>query len=126
MVQKLELVGVHVRIDARLRRYVVGKLGGLDKFMPRYGRDSAHLTVRLKEEKKNGRVRAVCEATLHLPRQAINLVASGANARMAVSGAAAKLRQRVKKYKDESPSGKKHRHIFGRLKRGVEERIPGM
>jgi ribosomal subunit interface protein len=117
MLQRFEIQGVHAEVDPRLRAHVEKKIGGLDRYIARHNRDSAHMEVHLKETKKKGNDQCRCEVTLHLPHQTIIVKESAINMYAAVDIAEAKLKQQLQKYKDLHGSGKTHRHLFGRLRR---------
>ena len=53
MIQRFEIQGEHTVVDDSLRKYVTRKLGGLDRYIPRNERQSAHAEVHLKENKKD-------------------------------------------------------------------------
>lgn len=117
MLQKFELQGVHTEIDDKLRSHVEKKIGGLDRYIARHNRDSAHMEVHLKETGKKGNDRCRCEVTLHLPHQTIIVKESALNMYAAVDIVEAKLKQQLQKYKDKHGSGKMHRHLFNRFGR---------
>lgn len=117
MVQKFELRGVHFDIDDNLRQYVTKKIGSLDKLLPPHSRPSAHAEIFLKESKtKNGK-QCICEVTMHLPHETIQLSEGTVNMYAAVDIVEAKLKQRLKKYKDRHASPKLHRRLINRLKK---------
>lgn len=116
MVQKFELRGVHFDIDENLRRHVTEKIGNLDKVLSDHSRKSAHAEVSLKENKtKNGK-QCICEVTMHLPHETIQLQESNASMYAAVDIVETKLKQRLKKYKDRHASARLHRRLINRLK----------
>jgi putative sigma-54 modulation protein len=118
MIQKFEIQGVHTLVDDKLRAYVNKKIGGLDRYISRHSRESAHAEVHLKENKKtknNDHCR--CEVTLYLPHQTIIVKESALNMYAAVDIVEAKLKQQLQKYKDLHGNGKTHRHLFARLRR---------
>jgi ribosomal subunit interface protein len=118
MLQKLEIQGVHATVDDKLRAYVTRKLGGLDRYISRHGRESAHMEVHLKENKKSkGSDHCRCEATLRLPQQTIIIKENALNMYAAVDIVEAKLKQAIQKYKDLHTNGKTHRHLFARFRR---------
>jgi ribosomal subunit interface protein len=114
MLQKFEIRGVHAVIDDNLRKYVTRKIGHMDKYMSHHCRDSAHAEVHLKESKSSNNNHATCEITMHLPKETINVKESTLNMYAAVDIAEAKLKQRLRKYKDLH-SGTAHRHLFARF-----------
>lgn len=117
MFQKFEINGVHATIDDKLKAYVTKKIGGLDKYISKHSRQSAHAEVHLKEGKSKNNNRFSCEVTLFLPHQTIIVKESAVNMYAAVDISEAKLKQQIQKYKDKHHGGKMHRHLFGRLRR---------
>jgi putative sigma-54 modulation protein len=116
MLQKFEIHGVHTKVDDQLKAYVNKKIGGLDKYISRHNRESAHFEVHLKESKAKDKNRFTCEVTIHLPKETIVLKEKSLNMFAAIDIAEAKLKQQLKKYKDRHGNGKLHRHLFGRIK----------
>lgn len=55
MINKLEIHGVHMTVDAKLNNYVTRKIGRLDRFVSKHSRVSLHAEVFLKEEKLRAR-----------------------------------------------------------------------
>ncbi len=118
MLKKFEIQGVHTVVDDKLKAYVTKKIGGLDKYMSRHNRQSAHLEVHLKESKaKKGSDHCKCEVTLHMPHQTIIIKENALNMYAAVDIVEAKLKQQLQKYKDLHGSGKMHRHLFARWRK---------
>jgi ribosomal subunit interface protein len=116
MLQKFEVQGVHTTVDDNLRKYVNKKIGGLDHYISRHGRQSAHVEVWLKEGKAKNNTHCTCEVTFYLPQETINLKESAYNMYAAVDIVEAKLKQQLKKYKDLHTNGKLTRHLFARLR----------
>lgn len=117
MLQKFEIQGVHTVVDDKLRAYVIKKIGNLDKYISRHGRESAHAEVHLKEGKTKNNKHRTCEVTLHLPHQIIVIKESALNMYAAVDIAEAKLKVQLQKYKDLHSNGKTRRHLFARFNR---------
>src|SRR5437868_163995 len=101
MLQKFEVRGVHVDVDDKLKAYIHKKIGGLDKYISRHGRGSAHAEVHLKEAAKSKtKDHYRCEVTLHLPHQTIVVKEASLNMYAAVDIVEAKLKQQLQKYKE--------------------------
>ncbi len=115
MLQKFEIQGVHSVVDAKLRAYTTKKIGGLDRYISRHSRASAHAEVHLKEIKPRNHDGCRCEVTLYLPHQTIIVKESALNMYAAVDIVEAKLKQQLQKYKDLN--GKTQRHLFARFRR---------
>lgn len=116
MFQKFEINGVHAVVDDKLRAYVNRKIGGLDRYVSRHNRPSAHVEVHLKETPKRTKTNdhCRCEVTLHLPHQTVIVKESALNMYAAVDIVEAKLKLQLKKYKDTHGNGKTRRHLFAR------------
>jgi ribosomal subunit interface protein len=115
--QKFEIHGAHTVVNDRLKVYVTKKIGGLDRYMSKHSRQSAHGEVHLKERKLKNNNNCTCEAVLHLPHQTIVVKESAMNMYAAVDIVEVKLKQQLQKYKELHGSGKLHRHLFGRFQR---------
>jgi ribosomal subunit interface protein len=117
MLQKFEIQGVHTTVDDNLRKYVNKKIGGLDRYLSRHNRQSAHGEVHLKTGKAKNNTRCICEVTLYLPQETINIQENAYNMYAAIDIVEAKLKQQLQKYKDFQKNGKVRRHLFARLRR---------
>lgn len=117
MLQKFEITALHTDVDEGLRKYIQKKLGRVDKYLARRSRESAHMEVRLKEEKKSGKKQCICEVTLHLPHDTITLKEGTMNMYASVDIAETKLKQQIEKYKESHTDGKRQRHMFARFSR---------
>jgi putative sigma-54 modulation protein len=117
LIKKLEIQGVHMHIDPKLKAYVIKKIGKLDRYVSRHARESLRGEVTLKEEKIKARKQNICEVILHLPHGTITTKESTINMFAAVDIVEAKLKNQLKKYKDTHGSMKIHRRIIARIKR---------
>ncbi len=118
MIQKFEIQATHADVDDELRKYIRTKIGGLDRYISRHSRASAHAEVHLKENKHTkGTDRSRCTVTLHLPHETIIVKEKAPNLYAAVDIVETKLKIQLKKYKDMHENGKMHRHLFARFRR---------
>jgi putative sigma-54 modulation protein len=117
MLQKFEVRGVHTIVNDKLKAYVNKKIGGLDKYISKHSRQSAHAEVHLKEGKTKNKNHYVCEVTFRLPHQTIVVKESAMNMYAAVDIVETKLKQQLQKYKELHGSGKLHRRLFARFSR---------
>jgi putative sigma-54 modulation protein len=116
MIEKIEIEGIHLEVDDNMRRYVLRKIGRLDKYLPKHAKESAHAEVMLKntDDKTN---HATCEVTLFLPKETINVHESTINIYAAIDIVEAKLKHRIQKYKDLHTSVKFSRHLIGKFRK---------
>lgn len=115
MIEKLEIGGVHLKVDEDLRKYVNNKIGKLDKFMSRHVRKSAHAEVKLIETKIKARKQATCEVVLYLPHSRLTTKETTLNMYAAVDIVEAKLKNQLKKYKETHASDRISRRVIARF-----------
>lgn len=117
MIAKLEVNGVHMQVDKKLHDYAVKKVGKLDKYLPRHARESAHVEVFLKEAMIKTKKQCTCEVVMHLPKETITVKESTMNMYAAIDIVEAKLKNRIKKYKELHSSLRIHRRVIARMQR---------
>ena len=115
---KTEITGVHTEVDVKLRKYVTKKIGGLEKYLSRHVRESAHAEVILREEKK-GDQKYTAEVTVYLPADVINVKESTLNMYAAVDIVETKLKNQLRKYKDTHTNPRFYRRLVTKLKRSA-------
>lgn len=114
---KFEIQGVHMTASPKLQAYANKKIGGLERYIARAARDSAHIEVHLIESKAKNQNHATCEVRIHLPHHNIIIKESAPNMFAAIDIIEAKLKQQLKKHKDTHASGKLHRRLMARIRR---------
>ena len=99
---KVDIDGISNIDNKSLKRYIDKKIGGLDKYIPRHARKSAHAEVWVKEMKIKDKKECSCEVVVHLPGE--NLAAKEATMNMfaAVDIVEEKIKAQLKKYKDKN------------------------
>lgn len=117
MIQKFEVSGVHLDIEPKLKAYISKKLQHLDYYIPRAARPSVHAEVILKVAKTKDNNRNICEVIVHLPHETIAAKEATVNMFAAVDIVEAKLKNRLRKYKELHAQPRIHRRILARLTR---------
>ncbi len=117
MIKKLEISGVHTKVDKKLNEYIMKKLGKLDHYMPKHARESAHAEVLIKESKIKERKQHTCEIVLYLPKDTLTIKETTLNPFAAVDIVEAKMKNQLKKYKETHGSMRIHRRVLARLRR---------
>lgn len=123
MIQKLEISGVHLEVGDDLRKYVVKKIGHLDKYVPKHARESAHAEVRLKENNTKNKNERTCEVVLYLPKEVLALTETTINIYAAIDIVEEKLKTRLHKYKELHAGPGMHSRVLAKFKRG-ENLVP--
>jgi len=86
--------------------------------MSRHARKSAHVEIKLKEDKIKTRKQSTCEVILHLPQDIITTKETTPNMYAAVDIVEAKLKNQLKKYKEKHEHPYRlHRRLLRRLRR---------
>lgn len=122
MIEKLDIEGVHMDLDENVRRYVVRKIGRLDKFLPKSTKPSARAEVILKSTEAKGN-RCTCEVNLYLPKEIINVKETTVNIYAAIDIVEAKLKHSIEKYKELHSNSKLRRHLMGKIRKNTAQNL---
>jgi len=114
---RTEINGVHSKVDDKLRKYITKKIGGLDKYLTRQSRGSAHAEIKLKESRTKDKKDCTCEIVLHVPIENITVSETTVNMYAAVDIAEEKLKHALRKYKDLHDKPRLHRRLMARFRR---------
>ena len=114
---KLEITGVHVDLDAKVKKYVRAKIDKLEKYLPKHARESAHAEVFLKERMIKTKKECTCEVVLHLPKDTIRIQETTINMYAAIDIVEAKLKNQLKKYKETHSSLRIHKRVLAKFRR---------
>lgn len=120
MIQRIDIAGLKVDLDEDIKKYVYRKIGRLDRYVTRHARKSLRADVKLRDVGRKYGNKYECEVILHMPSEVITSKDSTMNMFAAVDIVEAKLKNQLKKYKDQ------HIHtrgggIVGRLKQRLGE-----
>lgn len=116
MIKNIEITGLHMKVDDDLRKYVLKKIGLLDKYCSRRVKPNLRAEVVLKEGKAKDKNHCTCEVLLHLPNDRITISETTINLYAAIDIVEAKLKTKLKKYKETHDDPKFYRHLFRRRK----------
>ncbi len=116
MIKKLEITGLHVELDQKLKNYATKKIGNLDKYIPRNARASAHAVVVLKEVQTKTKNNKMCEVVMHLPHKAITIEEATVNMYAAIDIVEVKLKNQIRDYKNKHTPSKLHHRAAARLR----------
>lgn len=117
MLKKFEIQGIHTTLTADLKKHVNKKIGGLDRYISRHSRESAHAEVFLKEAKAKNNKKCTCEVAFFLPHQTIVVKESATTMFAAVDIVEVKLKNQLQTYKDTHGNGRFKRHLMARFVR---------
>ena len=114
MIAHIDISGFKYDIDAPTKRYVMGKIGRLDRYLPRHARKTVRAEVKLKEVNRTNGNKYEAEVILLVPEHTLLAKDSTVNMLAAIDIVEEKLKNQLKKYKSER---KNHRGPHGLLRR---------
>jgi putative sigma-54 modulation protein len=114
MIARIDISGMKYEIDAATKRYVLGKISRLDRYLPRHARKTVRAEVKLKEVNRANGNKYEAEVILLVPEHTLVAKDSTVNMLAAVDIVEEKLKNQLKKYKSER---KNHRGPHGLLRR---------
>ncbi len=117
MIEKLDVRGVHMHIDAKLFTYATKKIGKLDTYVSRHARSSLHGEIILKEEVLKTKKNCICEVIMHLPHEVITIKESTINMYAAIDIVEQKLKNQLKKYKETHDNPHLRQRLINKFKR---------
>lgn len=100
MIQSIAITGVKYDIDNTTQKYVMRKIGRLDRYLPRHARKSVTAEVKLKEVNRDYGNKYEAEIILHVPDKQLAAKDSTVNMIAAVDIVEAKIISQLRKYKD--------------------------
>lgn len=117
MISSITITGVHYDVDDRTKKYVMKKIGRLDRYLPRHARKSvrAEVVLSLVNQKHGNKYQA--EVILYVPDKKIEAKDTTVNVLAAVDIVEAKLATQLKKYKQMTVGHLGRRGILSRFKR---------
>lgn len=117
MITHIDISGVRYTPDELTKKYVMKKIGRLDRYLPRHARKTAKAEVVLKEVNRAHGNKYECSVIVIVPNKRMTAQDSTLNMLAAVDIVEAKLRAQMKKYHDESKKYNHGHNLIGRLKR---------
>lgn len=100
MIQSVAITGVKYDVDDTTRKYVMQKIGRLDRFLPRHARRSVTAEVKLKEVNRDHGNKYEAEIILHVPDKQLTAKDSTVNMLAAVDIVESKIATQLNKYKE--------------------------
>lgn len=117
MFRKMEIAGIHAVGDEKLKKYITTTIGKLERYLPRHARKSAHVEVKLKENKKQKNDQYTAEVVMYLPHDTLTAKESTINMYAAIDIVEAKLHNQLKKYKEKHSDPKFYRRLTHKFRR---------
>lgn len=117
MINAISITGVKFDLDETTKRYVIKKIGKLDRYLPRHARKSASAEVLLKQVNRDHGNKYEAEVVLHVPERQLTAKDSTVNILAALDIVEAKLVSQLHKYKETTVGHIGRRGVLHRFKR---------
>jgi len=117
MITHIDITGIHYDVDDLTKKYVMKKIGRLDRFTPRHARKTLKAEVVLKQVDRKGGNKYECDINLILPGKRLNAKDTTLNMLAAVDIVEQKLKMQLKKYHDEHVQHNGKHNLVGKMKR---------
>ncbi|MCB9820108.1 ribosome-associated translation inhibitor RaiA [Candidatus Nomurabacteria bacterium] len=118
MIKSIQVTGVKYTPDERTRKYILRKIGRLDRFLPRHARKSVSAEIKLREINGSNGNKYEAEVLLRVPDKHLSAKDSTLNVMAAIDIVEAKLANQLRKYKENHVGHiGKTRAVLAKLKR---------
>lgn len=114
MIASIDISGVKYDINETTRKYVLRKVGRLDRYLPKHARQSATADVKLKQVNRDHGNKYEAEVILRVPDHTLTAKDSTMNMLAAIDIVEAKLLAQLKKYKGMTMRHVGRRRLFNR------------
>lgn len=100
MIASIDITGIKYNVSDRTQKYIMSKVGKLDKYVPAHARKTITADVKLREVNRDFGNKYEAEVILQVPGKRITAKDSTMNMMAAVDIVEAKLIAQLRKYKD--------------------------
>lgn len=100
MITSIDITGIKYNVNTRTEKYVIDKVGKLDKYLPTHARKTMAADVKLREVNRDHGNKYEAEVIIHVPGKVITAKDSTLNMMAAIDIVEAKLIAQLRKYKD--------------------------
>lgn len=123
MITSIQVTGIAYEIDENTRKYVVKRIGNLDRYLPRHARKSVSVEVKLEEVNHDHGNKYQAEVILNVPGKIITARDSTANILAAVDIVEAKIQTQLRDYKQAAIAHIGNRGVMSRFKRSFQREL---
>ena len=100
MIASIDITGIQYNVSDKLEKYVVEKVGRLDRYVPSHARKTIVADVKLRQVNRDHGNKYEAEVILKVPEKTIIAKDSTMNMHAAIDIVEAKLIAQLRKYKD--------------------------
>lgn len=117
MIESIEITGTRYEVDETTKKYILKKIGRLDRYLPRHARKTATADVRLWQINGDHGNKYEAEVILNIPDKRLTAKDSTVNMLAAIDIVEAKLVTQLRKYKEANIPHVGRRGVLSRFKR---------
>jgi len=123
MITAIDITGIKYDLDETTKKYVIKKIGRLDRYLPRHARNSVTVEVKLKQVNRDHGNKYEAEVVLSVPDKIITAKDSTVNMLAAVDIVEAKIVAQLRKYKQTTIAHVGRRGVMSRFKRSYAREL---
>lgn len=123
MITSIKVAGIAYNIDEVTRKYVIKKIGRLDRYLPRHARKSVSVDVKIEQVNHDHGNKYQAEIIMNIPGVLITAKDSTGNVLAAVDIVEAKIRAQLRDYKQANVAHIGKRGIMSRFKQSFQREL---
>ncbi|HZJ34929.1 MAG TPA: ribosome-associated translation inhibitor RaiA [Candidatus Angelobacter sp.] len=120
MIKSIQVAGISYEVDDKTRKYVIKRVGGLDRYLPEHARKSVSAEVKLEQVDHDHGNKYEVEIILDVPGKIISAKDSSSNILATIDIVEAKLQSQLRTYKQATIAHIGRRGIMSRFKRSFK------
>lgn len=123
MITSIQITGIAYEVDEPTKKYVIRKIGRLDRYLPRHARKSASAEVKLWQVNRDFGNKYEAEIILNIPNKTLTAKDSTGNILAAVDIVEAKIKAQLREYKETNIAHIGNRGVMSRFKRSFKREL---
>lgn len=123
MITSMRVIGIAYEVDDTTRKYVIKRIGHLDRYLPRHARDSVSVDIKLEQVDHDHGNKYEVEVVMNIPNRVVTAKDSTSNILAAVDIVEAKIRAQLRDYKQAKIAHIGKRRIMSRFKQSFQREL---
>lgn len=123
MITQIQITGIAYEVDENTQKYVMKKVGHLERYLPKHARKTVSAEVRLEQVNHDHGNKYEAEIKLNVPGKVVTAKDSTGNILSAIDIVERKIQVQLREYKQSNIAHIGRRRILGRFKRGYKREL---
>ncbi|HUC96732.1 MAG TPA: ribosome-associated translation inhibitor RaiA [Candidatus Saccharimonadales bacterium] len=123
MITAIQVTGIAYEVDESTHKYVMKRIGHLDRYLPRHARKTVSAEVKLAEVNHDHGNKFEVEVIFNLPGKVVTAKDSTGNMLAAVNIVEAKIQAQLRDYKQAAIAHIGNRGVMSRFKRSFKREL---